>query len=101
MMFERIEVLRGPQGTLYGRNAVGGAIKYVTKRLGDEQEFRIKAAIGSFGQTDLVGAISVPVSESLKVGATVASLNRDGYGENLSTGQDNYNKDVLGARFKR
>ncbi len=96
---ERIEVLRGPQGTLYGRNAVGGAIKYVTKRLGDEQEFRIKAAIGSFGQMDLVGTISVPVSDSLKVGATVASLNRDGYGENLSTGQDNYNKDVLGARF--
>ncbi len=96
---ERIEILRGPQGTLYGRNAVGGAIKYVTKRLGDEQEFRLKAAVGSYGQTDFVGTASLPVSDTFKVGATVASLNRDGYGENISTGEDNYNKDVLGARF--
>ncbi|GAA6136939.1 TonB-dependent receptor [Arenicella sp. 4NH20-0111] len=96
---ERIEVLRGPQGTLYGRNAVGGAIKYVTKKLGEENEFRIKAAVGSYGQTDFVGTAAIPISDSLRVGATVASLNRDGYGENLSTGEDNYNKDVLGVRL--
>ena len=51
---ERIEVLRGPQGTLYGRNTIGGAIKYVTRRLPDEFDFRARANIGTYGQKDVV-----------------------------------------------
>lgn len=96
---ERVEVLRGPQGTLYGRNAVGGAIKYVTRKLSDEPEFSIKASVGSYSQFDVVATASGAVSESLRLGATVASLTRDGYGDNFVTGQDNYNKDVLGFRL--
>lgn len=96
---ERVEVLRGPQGTLYGRNAVGGAIKYVTRRLSDETEFRLKASYGSYDQLDLVGTASGAVSDSLRIGATIASFNRDGYGENFTTGEDNYNKDVIGVRL--
>ncbi len=96
---ERIEVLRGPQGTLYGRNAVGGAIKYVTRRLSDETEFRIKAAVGEYSQADLVATASTPISDTLRVGGTFASLNRDGYGANLTTGDENYNKDVVGLRL--
>ncbi len=95
---ERIEVLRGPQGTLYGRNAVGGAIKYVTKRLADEPEFGLRLSYGSYNQMDVVAKGSVPVSDTVRVGATVASLNRDGFGENLTTGEDNYNKQILAAR---
>jgi len=95
---ERIEVLRGPQGTLYGRNAVGGAIKYVTKRLADEPEFGLRLSYGSYSQMDIVAKGSVPVSDTVRVGATVASLNRDGFGENLTTGEDNYNKEILAAR---
>ncbi len=95
---ERIEVLRGPQGTLYGRNAVGGAIKYVTKRLADEPEFGLRLSYGSYDQMDIVAKGSVPVSDTVRVGATVASLNRDGFGENLTTGEDNYNKEILAAR---
>jgi iron complex outermembrane receptor protein len=95
---ERIEVLRGPQGTLYGRNAVGGAIKYVTRRLGAEPAFRAKASIGTYNQRDLVLTGSVPVSETFRIGATLASLNRDGFGDNLTTGDEHYNKDIFAYR---
>ncbi|WP_417456897.1 TonB-dependent receptor [Kordiimonas sp.] len=95
---ERVEILRGPQGTLYGRNAVGGAIKYVTKRLSDEPEFGLKLSYGSYNQIDAVVKGSVPISDKVRVGATVASLNRDGFGENLTTGEEHYNKQILAAR---
>ncbi|NVJ99165.1 MAG: TonB-dependent receptor [Alphaproteobacteria bacterium] len=95
---ERIEILRGPQGTLYGRNAVGGAIKYVTKRLGDEPEFGLKFSYGSYDQMDVIAKGSVPMGEKVRVGATIASINRDGFGENFTTGEDNYNKEIFAAR---
>ena len=95
----RIEILRGPQGTLYGRNAVGGAVKYVTRRLGDESTLRLKGSLGSYGQRDLEATFSTPVSDSFRVGATIASLNRDGFGDNHTTGDDNYNKEILAYRL--
>ncbi|MDP5054254.1 MAG: TonB-dependent receptor [Congregibacter sp.] len=96
---ERIEVLRGPQGTLYGRNAVGGAIKYVTRRLSDEVEASVRASYGTYNQADLVGTVSVPVSDSFRVGGTIASFNRDGFGDNLFTGGEQYDKDIFGYRL--
>ena len=95
----RIEVLRGPQGTLYGRNTIGGAIKYVTRKLSDKPELSVKATFGSYSQKDLVVKGSLPVSDMLKIGGTIASFNRDGFGKNVVNGNDNYNKEVLAGRI--
>jgi iron complex outermembrane recepter protein len=95
---ERIEVLRGPQGTLYGRNTIGGAVKYVTKRLGHEPSASIRASVGSYSQADLVVKGETPIGDTLAIGGAVATFNRDGFGKNLTTGADNYNKDVMAAR---
>lgn len=95
---DRIEVLRGPQGTLYGRNTIGGAVKYVTKRLPDTPEVRVKGTYGSYNQADAVVALSVPIGDMLKVGVAGARLSRDGFGRNLNLNIDNYNKDIWAAR---
>ncbi|AGH50981.1 TonB-dependent receptor-like protein [Sphingomonas sp. MM-1] len=95
---ERIEVLRGPQGTLYGRNTIGGAVKYVTKPLPEEFSLKVKGSYGSYDQADGVVTASAPIGSIVRVGASLARLSRGGFGKNLTTGLDNYNKDVWGAR---
>jgi iron complex outermembrane receptor protein len=95
---ERVEVLRGPQGTLYGRNTIGGAVKYVTRKLSSKSDFRARLTVGEYNQKDLVLVGSVPVSDTFRVGATLARFDRDGFGTNLSNGDENYNKDVKAGR---
>lgn len=95
---ERIEVLRGPQGTLYGRNTIGGALKYVTKRLPQEFALSARATVGTYDQADGVLTVSAPIGDIVRVGGSVARLSRGGFGDNLTTGLENYNKDVWAAR---
>lgn len=96
---QRIEVLRGPQGTLYGRNTVGGAVKYVTKKIDDVARLSARATYGSYDQADGVISASTPVGDgTLRFGGSLARLSRGGFGKNLTTGEENYNKDIWAGR---
>ena len=97
---ERIEVLRGPQGTLYGKNTIGGAIKYVSRGLPKETDGFASVTVGNFNQLDVKAAIggSIGGDEALRGRVSVASMNRDGFGENLYSGQEVSDKEILAMR---
>ena len=95
---QRIEILRGPQGTLYGRNTIGGAIKYVTARIGSRPEFDVKGQFGSYGEHDEIASFKLPMTSTFGISGAIAKYDHDGYGTNLNTHNDQYNKNVLALR---
>lgn len=94
---ERVEVLRGPQGTLFGRNATGGLIHLISKRPTDQFESYIDLTVGDFDQLRVEGAISGPFSDTVRGRLSVLSDQADGYFENLS-GKDARDRDYLNIR---
>jgi iron complex outermembrane receptor protein len=84
---ERVEVLRGPQGTLFGRNATGGLVHVISKPPTDELEGYLKASYGSYDTSALEGAISGALSDSVRGRLAVQTSDTGGYAENALAGQ--------------
>jgi len=81
----RVEVLKGPQGTLYGRNSTGGAINLISRRPEDTFGGYLNTEIGNYNLTNVSGALNVPLSDALSVRGAFSVINRDGY---LSDGRN-------------
>ena len=76
---ERIEVLRGPQGTLFGRNTIAGAVQFITNKPTQEFGGYVDGTVGRYDRADIQGAINLPVTRTLAVRLTGASQRKDGY----------------------
>ena len=94
----RIEVLKGPQGTLFGRNTIGGAISVVTRDPGDEFAFRGDVTTGRFNRLDVRGSVDLPITDGLAGLVTFSMKKRDGYQKRIPyPGLGQYHVDALTA----
>jgi len=95
---ERVEVLRGPQGTLYGRNATGGVVNLITAKPTDTFSGNIRAEYGNYNTMKARGMINMPLGDIFAVRLAGSYLKRDGFGKNLVTGNDADDRDLYGVR---
>jgi iron complex outermembrane receptor protein len=97
---ERIEVLRGPQGTLYGRNTSGGAIKLVTQRPTFDRVGGVAdLGLGSYGRVDARATVNLPLGDTLARRSSGLSRNQRGWGRNLTDGQRVNGQSVQAGRL--
>lgn len=95
---DQVEVLRGPQGTLYGRGATAGAINMVTAKPGKELGGYLSVTAGNYGLAQFKGAIDVPMGDALSMRLAGSLDSRDGYGNNIFTGSDINDRDASAYR---
>jgi iron complex outermembrane receptor protein len=97
---ERVEVLRGPQGTLFGKNTTGGAINFISKRPHGEPAHMVELTTGAFSRRDVKAKVNTPLAQGLFASVAFSLANRDGYAESLATGErfnDDNRDSVRGA----
>lgn len=85
---ERIEVLRGPQGTLFGKNTIGGAINVTSKRPAEDFQGKVEVTAGRYDRLDAKATVDIPINEKLLTKFSLASLNKDGYVDRLLVGDE-------------
>jgi iron complex outermembrane receptor protein len=95
---ERIEVLRGPQGTLYGRNSNGGAIKIVTKKPSADPEAAVSATIGNYNRWEARLSGNTPISDKVFIRGNLLAQQADGYIRNVTLNKDVNDTDYIGGR---
>ncbi len=95
---ERVEVLRGPQGTLFGRNTIGGAISITTRKPNEEFSGRISATYGTDDRFDVVGSINAPLADNFFSTFSLARKTQDGYVDRTD-GKDLGDEDMLTGRI--
>lgn len=96
---ERVEVLRGPQGTLYGRNTTGGAINFIMRRPSDEFSANANVSYGSFDTVSAEAAVSGPVGDRVRLRSSLLYRSSDGYFENLLTGEKHNGTSNIAGRL--
>lgn len=98
---ERVEVLRGPQGTLYGRNATGGVVNVITAKPTDQFEANVRAEYGNYNSVKLRGMVNVPIfGDKLAVRLSGASLKRDGFVTNTFNNHVVDDRDLYSTRVQ-
>lgn len=97
---DRVEVLRGPQGTLYGRNATGGSVNLISNRPTQEFEGNVEVQLGDYNHQRLRGVVNAPlIDDKLAMRVSAQHETRDGYYENLTPGADDLeDRDALNLR---
>lgn len=95
---ERVEVLRGPQGTLYGKNSIGGSVNFVTSKPTSELNARVRATVGEYGRFDLGGMVNGELSEQLLGKVSFSRRSYDGHTTNVHNGQTMDSADTLAWR---
>lgn len=96
---ERVEVLRGPQGTLFGRNTTGGAVNVILRQPGKELGGYLEAGYGSYNKKLVRGSVDVPIADSLQIKLSGYWQDDDGYVRNTTTGQRLNDDDGWGLRL--
>ncbi len=96
---ERVEVLRGPQGTLFGKNTIGGAVSLTTKRPSEEFGGKVGVKVGTDDRLNLNAMLNVPISDNLLTRISLASFQQDGYVDRVFDGKDLGDDDTIAGRF--
>lgn len=98
---QSVQVLRGPQGTLFGKNTTGGAILYSTNRPNEEFEGNAEVRVGNYGRLDGKVTVNVPLADDLAYSRlSLFSVKRDGYVENVVNGKNYNDEERLGGQLQ-